>query len=484
MHYRTVCYLLGLIGTGMLVCLIVPSLWSYFYEAQQADNSLKWGYVLLKCATISLMFILIGRKPRAPINHKEALLIVSLGWILLTYLGALPYYDVAGQSIVNGLFESASGLTTTGSSIFEDVEALPRSLLFWRCFSQWIGGLGIVVFFIAFFSFLGASGKALFATESTPKPDVEAKIRLRKAAHQAIGLYLLFSICGTIALLGLGLDGFNSFCHMGTALSTGGFSNFNASMGHFNEQPMIQWVLVILMIIGALPFAFHGAFWRLQWRACLKHEETFVFISLLSLCILIIYALLNAYMHETDNFRQAAIQCVSFITTTGFSSTNYQLWPAHFILLVLMIIGGCSGSTAGGLKIVRIWVACKVAALAIKKTVNPHHIYTLRINQAPLDQPMRDTLLLYIVLSFLLWGIGLFTLSLLEPQLSLEGILSSFFACWANAGVSFAEFGPTQNFNFCSNSTKILFVVTMLMGRIESYALLALCVPALWKRCD
>jgi len=479
MRYRTIFHFLGLIGAGMLLCLIGCTCISY---AMQEPLKLQhWGYVLLEATSISAGLLMIGQKPKTALTHREALLIVGLGWMLLTYLGALPYCYVAEQSIFNGLFESASGLTTTGSSIFDDVEALPDSVLFWRCFSQWIGGLGIVVFFIAFFSFLGASGKALFATESTLKPDVEAKIRLKKAAHQAIGLYVLFSILGTIALLALGLDGFNSVCHMATALSTGGFSNFNASMGHFNGQPMVQWVLVALMIVGALPFAFHGAFWRLQWRSCLKHEEVFVFMGLLSLCVCIVYYLLKIYQVEADSFRQAAIQCVSFITTTGLNSANFQLWPAHFIFLWLMIIGGCSGSTAGGLKIVRIWVACKVVVLAIKKTVNPHHIYTLRMNQAIIDQPMRDTLLLYIVLSFLLWGIGLFVLSLLEPQLSLEGILSSFFACWANAGVSFAEFGPTQNFNFCSSPTKLFFTLTMLIGRIESYALLALCVPALWK---
>lgn len=491
MRYRAIIHFLRIITVIVSLCFVLCATIDIFKSCTPANGLIPYQWLKVLSLTGIILFagILLGKKPTTIITRKEAIATVGLTWLFIIYLGALPYHFITDQPFLNSLFESASGFTTTGATLFIDIESLPPSLLFWRALSQWLGGLGVVVLFVAFLNSLGVTGKALFASESNTQPAVDDFARIQKSALTTIGVYVSLSITFTLLLLWAGVDLFNAICHMGTALATGGFSNFNNSLGHYNDQPIVQWILIILMIIGGINFALLACFLTGKWRIIKINEELWAYLGLLFIACLMITGFLSHYDTLGTPFfnaRQAILQTVSFMTSTGYGSSNYQLWPGstQIILFLIMIIGGCSHSTAGGLKVIRFVTAWKVLKAVLRRTINPHSIHPIRLNGAVLDTSIRDSMLLYSILSVFLWCIGLALMSLCEPTLSFSGSLSTFISCWVNCGISFAELGLTNNFDNLHDSTKVLLIISMLLGRLEVYTFLALFLPGLWRRFD
>ncbi|MFO7725902.1 MAG: TrkH family potassium uptake protein [Oceanipulchritudo sp.] len=446
-----------------------------------------FSFSLLAASSLALGFWILGRTGTNTLYHKEALATIGTGWLLASIVGALPYILILPDlSPAEAFFESASGLTTTGASILSDLERLPRSLHFWRAISQWIGGLGVVVFFVAVLSFLGAGAKVLYSRESSAEAaDLNAS-RVQEGVLRLLKLYLGLSFLCILAYRFCGLSWFESVIHMFTSLSTGGFSTRSGSIADF-ANPAFEWTVILFMAIGGTSFLLMTELLRRHWRNLLLSTEfrtyvllIFVFTGLISLFLFLDSASTSG-LHDT--VRSAAFQVVSIMTTTGYATADFAQWlPVNQVLLVaLMFIGGCSGSTAGGTKVIRFIVAARVALHHVEKAYHTRVIRPLEVNGKSLSRNEQDSIIVYIVILGLVVFASTLLVALLQPSMSFEGIISTMAACLFNIGPGLAEIGPTENFSGLHGITQVFLSLLMITGRLELYAILVLFSPALWK---
>ena len=489
MNFRLIFKLLGTITTALMFAFIICLSVSFFYWGDLRERHAMHGWILTIAITavITILLLFLGKNPKHHILRKEALCVIGLGWILASLIGALPYLLILPNCpITNAIFESSSGLTTTGASVFSDVESFPRSLLFWRCMSQWIGGLGVVVFFVAILSFLGAGAKILYSHESSAQAtDIDAS-RIQKGVFSIIGLYLFLSAMSATLFYLAGMSPFNAICYMFTALSTGGFATYNSSVAAFNSAH-IEWALIVVMLIGGTNFFVLMRILQRKLSDVKSNEEVKIYY-ILTFCFTAAIALILAFNFPKaaleKDIRQSAFQVVSIITTSGYSSANYELWPpvCHTLLLTLMLIGGCSGSTSGGLKVIRIIIATKAGLAHIVKSYRPRLVRPIYLNRRVIDETTIENIMSYLVLIGGTLCAALTALSLLEVNVSFEGNFSAIMACLFNIGPGFAEIGPTQTYDLYHSHTKLFLSLIMIMGRLELYAIMALFTPSLWKR--
>jgi len=429
----------------------------------------------------------LGRGTPTRIFRKEALAIIGLGWILASAVGAMPYVIIdANTSVVDGIFESASGLTTTGASIYGNVEILPRSLLFWRGLSQWIGGMGVVVFFVAILGFLGAGAKILYSNESSGSTADFDEPRVRSGVMNLWLVYMALSGACVVVFISGGMSVYDALCHMFATVSTGGFSTYNRSMGAF-ESPFLEWSTTVFMIAAGTSFLLLIQVARGRFQSVRSSSETGAYGFFLAISIIAIGGVLLAtrtFGGWHDSFRAAAFQVASIMTTTGFATTDYNGWPTFpkVILLSLMFVGGCSGSTAGGAKVARILLAIRTILKSVEFAFRPNVVRRIQMNGKPVDDHVIHEVLIFLVLiGFLCLG-SVPLVSIFEPILPLDAAISSVFACLFNIGPGLGDLGPTQNYAGLHDYTKIMLVLLMIMGRLELYAVLVLFSPQLWRR--
>lgn len=479
-------FILGAMAAAFAICLGV----AWFYDHSTSTDLAVHGFAVcfLIAASLSAGCFILGRTGDNSLFHKEALATIGTGWIFASVLGALPYFLILpGISFTEAVFESTSGLTTTGASILSNLESLPRSLHFWRGLSQWMGGLGVVVFFVAVLSFLGAGAKVLYSRESSAQAADLNTARVQSGVLRLVQLYIgLSALCVGVYWL-CGLNWFESVIHMFTTLSTGGFSTRSASVAAF-ENPALEWAVILFMAIGGTSFLLIIELLRRNWRALTRSTEFKVYSLLLigssfSIAAFLFYdARIDLGTHGT--IRAATFQVVSIMTTTGFATENFDNWlpVTHILLLALMFIGGCSGSTAGGTKVIRFVVALKVSAQQIEKAYRSRVVRSLKINGKALTPGEQESIMVYIVLLTIIVFSGTLITSYLEPSMSFRGIVSAMAACLFNIGPGFAEIGPTRNFAGLHAYTQVFLSFLMILGRLELFALLVLFSPALWKR--
>jgi len=447
------------------------------------------GFLVCTILALALAagFFWLGRGTHARIFRKEALAVIGLGWIIASAVGAMPYVIIdPDTSIIDGVFEAASGLTTTGASIYGNVEILPRSLLFWRGLSQWIGGMGVVVFFVAILGFLGAGAKILYSNESSGSTADFDEPRVRSGVLNLWLVYLgLSGACMAVYLIG-GMGIYDALCHMFTTVSTGGFSTYNRSMAAF-ESPFLEWSATFFMIAAGMSFLLLVQMARGRWQPLRRSSETWGYFLFLGLAILAIGGTLLASgtvsgWHES--FRSAAFQVASIMTTTGFATTDYDIWPTFpkVILLTLMFVGGCSGSTAGGAKVARVLLAIRTILKNVEIEFRPNVVRRTQMNGKPVDDGVIHEVLTFLVLLGLLCLGSVPLISIFEPVLPLDAAISAVFASLFNIGPGLGELGPTQNYAGLHDYTKVALSLLMIMGRLELYAVLVLFSPQLWRR--
>lgn len=489
MNFGIIFKLLGVIAftlaLAFLICFGVSLLPSPISSEPVAER----GFLVCAAlsAAIAIMLVWAGRGSSVRMFRKEALCVIGTGWILATLIGALPYVIIGDNvSVVDAIFESASGLTTTGASIFGNVEALPHGLLFWRALSQWIGGMGVVVFFVAVLGFLGAGGKILYSNEASGSTADFDEARVQSAVLNLWLVYLgISAVCALVFWAG-GMSVYDALCHMFTTVSTGGFSTQNASMGSF-ESPFLEWATTFFMVASGCSFillarAIRGHFDLLGRNTEFKSFLLILLISSMAIALFLMIQWTPGGWHHA--FRDAAFQVASIMTTTGFATDDYDLWPTFpkVLLLILMIVGGCSASTAGGVKVGRVAMAWKVALRGIEKEFRPRVVRTIRINGKPIDDEVIRDVLIFLVLVGLLCMIVIPLVSAFEPNLSVQATVSSVFASLFNVGPGLGELGPTDNYSGLHDYTKIMLSMLMIMGRLELYAILVLFSPQLWRR--
>ncbi len=453
--------------------------------------------------------LLTRRAPRH-LGRREALLLVAVTWLVGAAFAALPFFwwatipgtdapaDHPFGSFVDCYFEAMSGLTTTGATILTDIEAVPRSLLLWRAFTQWIGGLGIVVLFVAVLPSLGVGGKRLFQVEA-PGPAPEGlQPQIRQTARVLLYIYLGLTAVQIIALCLAGMPLYDSVCHTFTTLATGGFSTNNASIGGYNKLA-VDIVIIVFMVLAGVNFGVYFALLRGKHGHVLRDPELRTYVILLVAgSLVIVLCLLRQSMTLTtgevapastgEAVRHGIFTTVSVATTTGFCTADFDTWPfaAKAVLILLMFIGGSAGSTAGGIKVIRIWVAFKVMLSEIEHVFRPNVVRPVRVGKSVIDEELKLGTISYVLGIVLLFAVGSYGVMILE-QFNEPGVTCDYttaatasLACLCTIGPGLAKVGAVENYGWMTPYAKVLLSLLMALGRLEVFALIVLLTPRFW----
>ncbi|OGP92710.1 MAG: potassium transporter [Deltaproteobacteria bacterium RBG_16_48_10] len=417
------------------------------------------------------------------LSLREGFLIVSLSWVFMSFLGAVPFI-LSGfiPSLTDAFFETMSGFTTTGASILKDIEALPKSLLVWRSMTHWLGGMGVIALAVAIFPSLGVGAGQLFKAEA-PGP-IKEKIspRISETAKILWMVYLLFTAAETLLLMIGGLDLFESLCTTFGTLATGGFSPRNASIGAYPSL-YIQYVVILFMFVSGANFNLHYFFLKGRWTAYGRDSEFRFYcgVTVLALGLVVLIRLMGGWVFSEELFRSSLFHTVSILTTTGFITVDYEYWPlaTRIILLFLMFIGGCTSSTGGAIKNIRIQVLLKQIVSEIKKLFHPHGVFPIKIG----NKPIPDTTVSNIMGFFILYVL-LFSLSVLAMAwfgLELDTSIGAVAATLGNVGPGIGTVGPAGNYAHIPILGKWILSFLMMAGRLEVYTVLVIFLPRFWR---
>lgn len=429
----------------------------------------------------------IERLPR-----RDAVLVVGLGWLLSSACGGLPYVLCPPHlNAAAAFFESASGFTTTGSSVMTDIEAWPRGLLLWRSVTQWLGGIGILVLFVAVLSYLGLGSKSLFQNESSFRGGESGMARIHDTSLALLRIYGGITLACVLGLRAMGLSWFNAVCHAMTTVSTGGFSPHNLSVGHYAQWGngwLIELWITLIMLMCSLNFLLYVVILRKNWRRLREEEDGPWLVGICLLCIAAITAgrALAGEAGITTALREASFIVVSIVSTTGFGTADYELWPAwaKVMLALLMLMGGCAGSTAGGFKVGRLLVFLKSAHYEIVRAFRPNLVSRLRVNGNLIQEEGRARVMFFLILYLMICVVSTLVVGLLEAGtgISMETCAGAVIAAISNIGPGFGAVGPTENFGHLREATQVFLAWLMILGRLELFALLVLFFPSAWRR--
>jgi len=475
--------LLLLVAASMVACLAYAV---YDNEANYAADRALGLSALITLAAGGLL-VLLGRRGGREIFRREAIAIVGLGWILSTLFGALPYvFAEPALSPAAAVFESASGFTTTGASAIKDVEIMPRGILLWRATTQWLGGMGILVLFVAVLSMAGGGSKSLFRRESSAKFSEGFSSSMKETAIRLWQIYVGLSAVCALGLIVLGMPVFDSVCHTFATLSTGGFSTKNLSIAYY-KSPAIEWWIILFMLIGAISFMLYAWLLARRWSKWKQDEETRFYLGFLAVVSIAVTASLLHHANAPDfatALRNAVFQVVSISSTTGFVTDDYDKWSdfARILIVAVMFVGGCAGSTAGGIKVGRLMVFFKNFRRQLIHTFRPGQIVPVRINGVPLSDSYLAEVGLFLALVGFIVALGSLAMAALEPSFDLVSSFGAVIATLFNTGPGLGAVGPTLTYADLGAPTHILLSLLMIMGRLEILAMLALFVPQLWRR--
>ena len=466
--------------------MLVPLVWSL---VAQDTASVAFGIAVAITIGIGLLVWRLTPAGEGRLNRREAILLVAGGWIVASLFGAIPF-ALAGTfaNFVDALFESVSGFTTTGATVLTSIESQPQSILLWRSVTQWIGGMGIITLFVALFPILGIGAAHLVEAEM-PGPEAgRLTPRIRDTAKAVWWLYAGFSVLELGALLIAGLPFFHALTVTLSTMPTGGFTGTNLSIAAFNS-PAVEGIVIFFMIMAGVNFGlFYFLLWKRQPGQLLKSTELRVYLSLFLIAsvLIAIDLMINLDMAAGEAFRQSGFQSVSIMTTTGFATADFDVWPmfSRSALLVLMLIGASAGSTGGALKVIRLVVLVKYTYNQILRAINPRAVIPLRIGKAILPDPGISRIVGMVVLYFLTI-IGAFLLMSAVGD-SVPGwdqltSLSSVISCTGNVGPGLSMVGPAANYAFVPPIGKGILMACMLVGRLELFTMLMLFVPSFWK---
>ncbi|MGJ8698254.1 MAG: TrkH family potassium uptake protein [Verrucomicrobiaceae bacterium] len=478
-----------LLGVAMVICLGLSFVVPIDVGHNPSLDLVGWGSSLAITVAVGSSFyfggrILVKRKKSAQVmRRREAMALVGIGWVVCSMIGAMPYlFCEPHLPFSSAIFESVSGLTTTGATIFMEIEGLPKSILLWRSVTQWVGGMGILAMFVVVLSGMGVSSKTLIGAESSMSNSDLAS--LRQTMRQLWVLYFGFTVVGGLGLFLLGLSPFQAVNHIMTAVSTGGFGTENDSAAGPEFTVWVKCWLIIVMTCGAISFPFYLSLIKRNTREFRqRYEEVWWYFGLLGAACLVLFGSQIASHFEAHPV-DVVFNVVSMSTSTGYVSTDFEQWGDVTIgtILVLMIIGGCSGSTAGGLKVSRIVLWVRYVKGGLKQTFRPKVLIPIKMGGRPVTDSTLAQLLLVISLFGFFAITGAILFRILEHHHSALGTLSLIVSLLGNTGPAFAEMGPTESFGELSSASKVLCSGIMVLGRLEYVAVLILFSRALWKK--
>ena len=481
-NFRLIFRLLGILilFNGLFMATCLP--FSFYYNEESA-----FSILISACITIiigmALVFLVRVKRDRE-LTKRDGYLIVTFGWLAMSFTGTIPYLlSGAIPEFTNAFFETMSGYTTTGASILTDIESLPRGILFWRSLTQWIGGMGIIVLTVAILPILGIGGMQLFVAESPGISPDKLKPRIRETAIRLWMIYLILTGSELVLLKLGGMSFFDSINHALTTMATGGFSTKNASIAHFNS-PYIHYVIIIFMFLAGTNFTLtyfglHG-----QVKKIWKNEEfRFYSISILILSIVVSIVIFRATDYNIESsFRNSLFSIVSVISTTGYVTADYTSWNAQLTMFffMLMFIGASAGSTAGGVKIVRHVILFKNSLLELKRLIHPNAVIPLRFNHKAVTKDITFNVMAFMIIYIMVFAIGSVIMSYLGVDFTTA--LGSVATSLGNIGPGVGSVGPVNNFAHVPQEGKWFLTFLMLLGRLELFTVLILFTPYFWRR--
>jgi trk system potassium uptake protein TrkH len=416
------------------------------------------------------------------LRARDGFLVVSMGWILASLFGALPYVLGDVLSPVDAIFEAVAGFTTTGSTVMTDIEGVPRSILLWRAITQWLGGMGIIVFALAILPLLGIGGMQLFKAEMPGPTADKLRPRIAQTARRLLFVYVGFTALEVVLLCTAGLGVYDAVCHALTTLSTGGFSTRDASVGAF-ASPMVEWIVIAFMLCGGMNFALHYRMLSGQVRTVLRDTEIRYFLGVVAVAAAAVAVMLvDAGQEPGRELRTALFHVVSIMTTTGYGTADFEVWPvlAQLFLLQLMFLGGMTGSTSGGVKDLRVILGFRVLRGTIARGIHPHSVPMVKYggHAVPLDvlSGIWSFLTAYVALAILATAV------MAAYGFDLVSSASAALTALGNVGPGLGAVGPTETFAEVPAPAKLMLAFCMLAGRLEIFTIVMLLVPDFWRR--
>ncbi|MBQ3125263.1 MAG: TrkH family potassium uptake protein [Clostridia bacterium] len=479
MNYKVILHTLGSVLNIEAACMALPAICALCYK--DTESFIIYLLSALLCLIVGVALSLIKPK-RTTMYSKEGFVTVALAWIIISLFGAVPFF-VSGYipNFIDAFFETVSGFTTTGASILTDVEALPRAHLFWRSFTHWIGGMGVLVFLVALLPLSGGSNVHLLRAESTGPSVSKLVPKIRSSAKI---LYLIYMGLTLIEIILLYLDGIGAFSAItlafGTA-GTGGFGVLNTSIADYS--PYVQITITVFMTLFGIDFTIYYLILTRRMRDALRSDEYKVYLGIILVSALIIS--INCRQLFPDfgtSLRHGFFQTASIITTTGYSTVNFDLWPAlsKTILVALMFIGACAGSTGGGIKVSRILILLKSIRKEIKIAAHPNSTHKISMNGKTIESETVRTVSVYIAVFLVLFAVSMLIISLDNYDFTTN--FTAVAATINNIGPGLGLVGPAENFSMFSALSKIVLSLDMLIGRLEIFPILMLVSPYTWKR--
>lgn len=479
MNKKMIRFILGRMMGVEGIVLLIPALVSLIYREKSV-----WSFLAVT-AVLTVIYLLFGMK--APENKqiygKEGFVIVGFAWILWSLFGALPFF-LSGSipHYIDAFFETVSGFTTTGSTILQDIEALPKGINFWRCFTHWIGGMGVLVFVMVVTSLDDENSMPLMRAEV---PGPEADKLVPKARHTARLLYTMYFALTAVEIVLLlfgGMSVYDAVIHSFSTAGTGGFSSMNSSIAHF-DSAYIDGVITVFMLLFGVNFNLYFFLLIKEWKPVIKNEELRVYGGIVAAATLLITInITGMYKNVLEAFRYAVFQVASIITTTGFCTADFNQWPefSKMILLAIMVVGACAGSTGGGMKISRIMILFKSIQQEMKRILHPNLVTVVKVNGKKVGKDTMRGINVYLAayMFVLIASCVIVSLDNFDFATSFSGVLTTM----NNVGPGISLIGPVENFHIFSPLSKLVFCFDMLVGRLEIFPYLLMMSPDLWRR--
>ncbi|OGG93260.1 MAG: hypothetical protein A2527_13510 [Candidatus Lambdaproteobacteria bacterium RIFOXYD2_FULL_50_16] len=482
MQYRSIGKALGVVILILALGLMVPTIYAWLIKS--SDRFAFLGSSLISLGAGGLLLAL--PKSRKPFKNVDGFALVTLAWLIAGLVGALPFFlSKAVPSFTDAYFESISGFTTTGASVFQIIEDKPAPLLFWRSLTQWFGGMGIIVLTIAIIPYLDIGGMSIFQAE-VPGPTAEKLTpRIQDTAKVLWEVYFILTVILIGLLMWVGLTFFDAINHAFAAMSTGGFSTKNASVLGLNN-PAAEWILTLFMAIAGVNFALHYRYMFQGFKkktyltdSELKFYLWAIFISIASILTLV---MIKNGGNFADELRNVSFTVVSILTTTGFGTADYEKWPlfGQIMLLLLMIMGGCAGSTSGGVKSVRVMLVLKFTYVEMLKMLHPNIVRDVKMQNQAVERSVASGILgfIFLYLSVMIFSVLLISLETNDFVTALSAVI----ACLSNIGPGLGQVGPTDNYSGLGDFTKWILSANMVLGRLELLTILVLFLPQTWRR--
>ena len=480
MHFRAIAYFLGTLLIFLALSLLLPAFFALVYQ----DGDLLPFLISAGISGFIGLILFFSCRVDHELHIREGFALVTIAWLTFAFFGALPFF-LSGYmpDFTDAFFETMSGFTTTGATILDDVEMLPHGLLFWRSFTHWLGGMGIILLSLAILPLLGIGGMQLYKAEVPGPEHDKLSPKIKDTAKILWQVYIIISLVEIVLLHLAGMDVFEALCHTFGTMATGGFSTKNASIGYYNSA-FIDYIIIFFMIIAGINFSLHHKALHGELKSYRQNPETLFFLFLIFVGTIIVG--LNVYLSlgydVAKSVQKSLFQVVSILTTTGYGTDDYELWgtSAQVVLFVFMFLGGCAGSTGGAMKIIRSLVLIKFCMNEIKRLIHPQAVLPVRIGHRTIPREIVSNIGGFFLIYIMLFVLGVLAMSILG--LDFVSALGSVAATIGNIGPGLGSVGPTDNYAHIPTAGKWILAFMMLVGRLEIYPVIIMLTPAFWKK--